>query len=148
MEILGMAEPRLTREQERAQKAFEKVNSVGENKEEKWKKDYGRLCLRLPALILQCGLCQALTFYQAKGGRTDVKKQEENCWYVYLKDLGETIDKVEYKKWEDYIDDVRNAKLKRYQWLTRETLACAKWFKRYAEAILKVELTDVGGNED
>ena len=38
----------------------------------------------------------------------------------------------------------RTAKLLEYQQLTREALKCAQWFKRYAEAVLKVQ---AGGDE-
>jgi CRISPR-associated protein Cmr5 len=117
----------ITRDQRRAQAAYQRIKGAERSA---WAEDYGRQCLHLPALIHQCGLCQALTFLEAKAP----KKHE--CEHlladiVGVAGLGST-------------ERVREAELVEYQRLTHEALACAQWFKRYAEAILRVE---AGGEE-
>ncbi len=125
-----MADERPTREQERAQAAFQLISEV---EKQKWKQEYGRQCLHLPALIHQCGLCQTLAFLEAKGA------DEKKPWFrVLLNHLG-SLTKIA-SDWRGLTNEVRNAPLLRYQWMTRETLACAQWLKRYAEAVLKVQL--------
>lgn len=118
-----------TREQERAQAAFRKVSDVSS---EDWKKHYGRQCLHLPALIHQCGLCQALTFLESKGADDDKKP-----WFHRL--LDDLAHMMDIRGRQALTETVRNAPLSEYQRLTLEALKCAQWFKRYAEAILKVE---------
>lgn len=117
----------ITRDQRRAQSAFQRIKDVERSA---WPKEYGRQCLRLPALIHQCGLCQALAFLQAKGAKRDECRQLL-ADIVGVAGLGSA-------------EHVRDAELTQYQILTREALACAQWFKRYAEAILRVE---AGGEE-
>ncbi len=123
-----------TREQQRAEKAFQRIRAASN---EPWAREYGRLCLRLPALIQQCGLCQALTFYEAKGA-ADVRGQSRNPeFHRLLEDLAEVSGLAPNRA--VLLDEVRKADLVRYQWMTRELLRCAVWFKRYAEAYLKVQ---------
>lgn len=117
----------ITREQQRAQAAYGKITAV---KPQPWGEDYGRQCLHLPALIHQCGLCQALTFLEAKA----VKKPE----------CGKLLADVLAAAGLGSTGAVRGAEVGEYQRMTRDALACAQWFKRYAEAILKVE---AGGEE-
>lgn len=135
-----MAERKATRDQKRAQAAY-KVVSQANDRGESWRKNYGRQCLRLPALIHQCGLCQALAFFQAKGGEVGDKKGKE-YFHQVLQDLAtvsgleETAAKLAERSWSE--------DMKTYQWMTREAMASAQWLKRYAEAVLKVE----SGGED
>jgi len=145
-----MPESKPTREQERARIAYEKVDKI---QNEVWKDDYGRMCMRLPTLIHQCGLCQAIAFCQAKGGdeKKDPQKKEvtdnakKEAIRRFLLDLSSVV--AEASTIKEFADSVRTAPFTKYQWLTRETLACSKWFKRYAEAILKVDLTKPEPNE-
>ena len=94
-------------------------------KDEDCAEDYARQCLNLPALIHQCGLCQALAFLESKGKN------------VLLDDLA--ISSSLAKDAQSLTDKVRKAEMQQYQWMSREMLSCALWFKRYAEAVLKVE---------
>ncbi len=128
-----------TREQQRAEGAFRRVRDVSQ---ESWAKEYGRLCLRLPALIQQCGLCQALTFYEAKGAAVEDGKLKHPEFYRLLDDLAKVSGLADGR--QTLLDRVRAADILQYQWMTRELLRCAVWFKRYAEAYLKVQ----SGEED
>ena len=123
-----MADTRPTREQERAQAAYSKVSGVAAS-DTGWKQDYGRQCRHLPALIHQSGLCQTLTFLAAKGA-ADKKK---GYFQQVLDDLA-CVTKIE-KDGKALTAAVRTADMQKYQWMSREALACAQWLKRYTEAL-------------
>ena len=117
----------ITREQRRAQAAFRKIKQAQGSAQPE---AYGRQCLHLPALIHQCGLCQALTFLEAKAPKKP-ECRELLADILEAAGIGSTA-------------NVRDAEVTAYQRMTRDALACAQWFKRYAEAILRVE---AGGDE-
>ncbi len=119
-----------TREQHRAQAAYDRVSAVAG---EPWKEDYGRQCVHLPALIQQSGLCQALAFLDAKGA----DERKKPCFHRLLDDLAAVTRLAPDGR--RLAGEARQADVTRYQWMTIEALKCAQWFKRYAEAVLKVE---------
>ncbi len=55
-----------TREQERAQRAHDRVSRQRSDEKRKQEADYQRFAKRFPALIQNCGLAQAIAFAQAK----------------------------------------------------------------------------------
>jgi CRISPR-associated protein Cmr5 len=124
-----------TREQQRAQLAFARVSAV---ESEDWAKDYGRQCLHLPALIHQCGLCQALAFVDSKGA----DGQKKPYYHRLLEDLA-TVMKFGGGR-QALTTAARGTGLAEYQRLSREALKSAQWLKRYAEAVLKAQ---AGGDE-
>ena len=124
---------RRTRSQLRAEAAHRHVTAI-QKENEPWAKDYGRQCLRLPSLILQCGLCQSLAFLEAKGGGDGVRAK---AFSRLLADLTQVV-YGEKGASPGLAEETRTASSQRYLWLTRETLACSQWFKRYAEAVLRV----------
>ncbi len=128
----NLSEMKTTRTQERAQAAFKAVMEI---KGEKWSDDYGRQCLNLPALIHQCGLCQALAFLVAKGADEEKKPYFKKL----LNDLALTSKLSDIRDWETLTQQSREVRMQEYQRMSREILSCALWFKRYAEAVLKVE---------
>jgi CRISPR/Cas system CMR-associated protein Cmr5 small subunit len=93
------------------------------------REDYGRVCRRLPSLILNAGLCQAVTFLEAKAPKKAAFGQA-------LKDLGEIVDVL------DLATKARTAKSSEYRRISTEALRCAQYLKRYAEAF------DLGSDED
>jgi CRISPR-associated protein Cmr5 len=116
-----------------------------------WCKKYGRQCLRLPALILQCGLCQTVAFFEAKAqdGSEENSNQARRYFSALLDDLAEALGFTPFKHGtpqrtdsprSQLIEKARMAGLTEYQKLNRDALQCANYFKRYAEAILKVQL--------
>ncbi len=111
--------PKPTRDQRRAQAAFDAIDAMRGNPEGKG--DYGRYAIRLPALIHAAGLCQALAFLEAKSKKPGVKK--------LLDDFQRTAG-LESKS-------TRTAGITEYQRMTREAMHCAEWFKRYSEAFLE-----------
>ena len=116
----------ITREQMRAQQVFEKVSGVaGQN----FAREYGSFSLSFPAFVHGCGLCQAVAFVQAKQGDAGRKL----ALRTYLNHLAACCG---YSDSARFADEIRRADLVRYQYLTREVMAYANWFKRYSEALL------------
>ena len=120
-----MSETRGTRQQERARGAYHRVFVA---QERDWKEKYGRMCRRLPFLILECGLCQTLAFLQSK-----VKRGEKTEFGQVLNDLSAVAGNEQ--DGSKYAEKARNVGVTEYQRMTREALECAQWFKRYAEAL-------------
>lgn len=96
-------------------------------------KDYGRLCLSFPTLVQVNGLRLAVAFYQSKaeGNRDSAHGQ-------YLSNLGDTIG---FTLWD--VKYIFPEKFTAYSSLSKQALAASVWYKRYAEAILKVDVTDL-----
>jgi CRISPR-associated protein Cmr5 len=130
-----------TREQLRAAKAHEIISNIkSKSKPENEVKSFGRQCLRLPALIHQCGLCQAIAFLEAKakGKDNEFKKVVESLAHV----IGAPMPESQRLNGNDFAKQVREASMVEYQWLTREALKASQWLKRYSEAILGAKATD------
>jgi CRISPR/Cas system CMR-associated protein Cmr5 small subunit len=106
----------MTREQTRAHEAYRRIGNVP--KEEH--KEYGGNCLRLPAMIHQCGLCQTLAFLQAKGAKNPAFRRilDDLAGVTGLAASGDAL-----------ADATRAADLGRYQRFTREVLAGATYLK-------------------
>jgi CRISPR-associated protein Cmr5 len=134
-----------TREQVRAAAAHALISEI-KGGSEKSAKEFGRQCLRLPSLIHQCGLCQALAFLEAKKfgpvvhGLARVVSAPED-------DAKKRLDGPALAK------QAREAGMIEYQWLSREALKSAQWLKRYTEAILNLkpgdadEASNTGGGQ-
>jgi CRISPR-associated protein Cmr5 len=119
-----MAETKPTRDQERAQAAYARVEKAAGTRSAK---EYKAQCRELPALIHHCGLCQALAFFEAKGAGAEGKKHFQQI----LEDLAVV------SKLPELPAKARTADVQEYQRMTMEAMACAEWLKRYAEALLK-----------
>jgi len=96
---------------------------------DKTKKEYGAMALKLPLLVRQAGLVQALTFVEARG---------KNSQKRILDDLATVLGLSK----DELLTQAREAHLCDYMYLTCRVLWALEWFKRFAQAILKVELTD------
>ncbi len=127
-----MAGSRVTLHQRRAQDAYEAVSRAGKN--ERMKKRYGSLCLRLPGLIQHCGLCQTVAFLQSKSDPDP--SSGKHYFHLVLNDLAVLTGSENGGK---LAEKVRAAPVKEYQRLTREAFACSEWLKRYSHAVLGVE---------
>lgn len=123
----------ITRQQERAQKAYKCISPRIKETEDQGKmsvkdnEEYSQLAKKFPALVHNCGLAQALAFVQAK-------EKDANVGKAYLSHLSEVM---ELEKNEDLGKLSRTAKLMEYQHLTREAIEAATWLKRYSEALLE-----------
>ncbi|CQR53503.1 type III-B CRISPR module-associated protein Cmr5 [Paenibacillus riograndensis] len=112
-----------------AEKAMQSIRSV-EADPDCNNKDYGRLCLLFPSMVQVNGLRLTVAFFQSKG------KSQKTLHQRYLQDLAAAVGSA---AWETGLstNDMMD-----YRDLTRHVLQAAVWFKRYAEAILKVEAAD------
>ncbi|MBS3967036.1 MAG: type III-B CRISPR module-associated protein Cmr5 [Truepera sp.] len=115
----------MTREQRRAKSTFERV-SQHQGKEKTWRDQYGGMAHKIPVLVRQAGLAQTLAFVESRG---------KDPHRMLLADLAKT---VELSK-DALLKQSREAPLGEYLRLTREVLAVAQWYKRFAQSVLDVE---------
>jgi len=103
-------------------------------------KKYGSMIHKMPALLQTAGLCQALHFVQARGD-DDQRKivlhlarqlHRVNSYIVDAKTL---------------LERARKAELEEYLQLTDEAMACAAWYRRLVQGILKVDASEDGAAE-
>ncbi|MFU1798622.1 type III-B CRISPR module-associated protein Cmr5 [Paenibacillus azoreducens] len=110
------------------------LNGVRMAEQKSYGKEYGRICQQFPSLVLVNGLRLSVAYLQSK-------QKEDNkqgaAYQQFLRDFGSAVD---VNNWVDINNE--NMPIPQYLDLTRRTLKAAVWFKRYAEAILKVESTD------
>jgi len=138
-----------TLDQRRASKAWDFVNNLNKEIEEKLlsdkekqdsekkkkkieeaRKKYRSLALKTPVLILTNGLGQTLAFFKSKGGEHDLLYGHLSKWLVNeskIYDQGELVQKI------------INGDSTTYRQATTETLAFLNWLKRFAEAVLPPE---------
>ena len=114
----------VTRAQQYAQKAFEKVQIQAKISTKDLRDKYSGFAKRFPSLIHSCGLAQALAFAQAKAP------------VGYLEDLSFVLNRGNP---EVLFDNTRKAEIPEYIQLSREAIAAAGWLKRYAEALIQDE---------
>jgi len=118
-----------TLQQKFAEKVYQKVKAIESQQDQNYQKEYGAMALRLPVLVRQAGLIQALTFAEARG---------KEAHRQMLTDLAGVLG---FSK-EELLARAREATLGEYMYLTRQVLWALEWFKRFAQAILKVEATE------
>lgn len=125
----------MTLEQQRAATAYQHVQVVTEKKDRVL---YGAMAQKLPALIRNAGLCQALHF---------VKSRKNPVLDKLLEHLALQLRRID----QDITDSdslcaqVRKAELAHYVWLTREALATITWYGRLARSEWNVLPSDDPG---
>lgn len=116
-----------TRDQQRGRVAFEHVRkAVGSNDPE----GYKQYALKLPALIRQSGLAQAIAFVHAKGGEGGASLLRDLSCQMHAFKL------LEKEGVAALQEGCLTAGLMEYQRLTREATACLVWYKRFAQSLL------------
>jgi CRISPR-associated protein Cmr5 len=124
-----------TRDQQRAALAYKHVSAyVGDDDNVKKRaKKYATIVHKLPALLQTSGLCQALHFVAS---RTDTEQRS------YIDHLAEQLSRVDpgIKAREDLLKKAREANLDGYLRLTDEAMACAAWYRRLVQSLLKIEM--------
>ncbi len=124
----------MTREQKRASFAYARVKQHEQN--EKIRKDYGSMALRFPALLRSAGLVQALAFVESRSNEGHKR---------FIHDFASVLAELEganpsgKEAFDNLFERARKAELPEYLRMTREALAVADWFKRFAQSVLKVE---------
>jgi len=118
-----------TIQQKYAQKIYGQVNDFAEanlGKDNVVRREYGSMAHKLPVLVRQAGLIQALAYVDTRG--KDSQK-------VLLEHLAQTLGFTR----KILLEEARNASLPKYMLLTRQTLWALEWYKRFAQSILGVE---------
>lgn len=131
-----------SREQEYAASVYARVESFRAqhpDEKDKDRKHYGSMAHKLPVLVRQAGLVQALAF---------VHSRDKAPTNQLLSDLAQTVDAGSAA---NLLNRSRQANLPEYIYLTDQVMLALKWYKRFAQSVLKVEPTDDdndgGGNE-
>ncbi len=138
-----MTEPIVSRSQQALQDAHRRVTSVAvlypirsqdeekkRRKNEKARKNYGSLCHSFPVLVLRDGLCQTLSFYEAK------KKERDDQFDLALRHIREILGLQTADG--DASFQVAQFPIDRYMRETTRLLDAWIYHKRFAESILKV----------
>lgn len=112
-----------------AYKAITREDQLNKEKRKGEGQQYGQLCHRFPSLVLTNGLRLAVVFFEAKG-----KKDPKHPCTRYLNDLKSALN-INDKDWDEVLQKTNRD----YLYASRQVLSASVWFKRYAEAILKVE---------
>jgi CRISPR-associated protein Cmr5 len=126
-----------TRSQEFAETVYHKVKTIKDRKDNKGKEDkafrlkYGSMSHKLPILIRSAGLVQALEF---------VASRKEEALDALLDHLAQIVGSPSGSLLRD---EARKADLLGYMRLTNRSLDALTWFKRFAESVLEIRLSDV-----
>jgi len=118
-----------TLQQEYAAEVYKCIQEIQQmyQADEKKQKEYGAMAMKLPILVRQSGLVQALTFVATRG-----KDSQRHI-------LGHLANVV--RSSADLLEEAREARLGEYMFLTRRVLWALEWFKRFAQAELRVDPT-------
>jgi len=113
----------MSRQQDWAQRAFSAVTA--QKTKTATEKKYATYCMKTPSLLLQSGLVQTTAFLRSRG---------EEAAKAYLDDLAKTLgepsgDKLDHR--------ARTAALGDYLRLSRDAVAVASWFRRFAQVELE-----------
>lgn len=111
-----------TRSQTWAQDAYERVKEAAKRGDAS---EYKDMALKFPVLVRQAGLSQALAFVDSRG---------KDAHKALGDDLARTLG---HKGLRDLAQRAREAELLGYLRLTREVLAVAEWYKRFAQALIE-----------
>lgn len=126
----------VSKEQERAKKAWDLVSNIKNDTIEK----YAALAKSAPVMILTNGLGQTLAFFISKG-----KSKEYSLLYSHLNEwLSDNVVWTENQDIDDsLIERVIHEKSQGYRMATEEALAFLAWAKRFATALAKDGGADV-----
>ena len=119
-------------EQRYARTAYERVSAYAEGHPEgsKERKQYGSMAHKLPILVRQAGLVQALEFVESRG------KEPHKLL------LGDLAVAVGEDNAEGLLERTRTVEIPDYIFLTHQVMLALKWYKRFAQSVLKVEPTE------
>lgn len=126
-----------TRDQDRAALAYAHVEPFL-RRDEGEKKKYATIVHKLPALLQSAGLCQTLHFAQSRP--SDAQKEILDHLAAQLHRVNPAI-----KNRDQLLDRARSADLAQYLQLTDEAMACAAWYRRLVQGVLKIEASDADG---
>ena len=131
------------REQEYAATVYSHVNEFRTrhpDENDKDRKRYGSMAHKLPILVRQAGLVQALAFANSRSSKDPYN---ELLTHLAMTVGASSADNLLYRS--------RKACLSEYIYLTDQVMLALKWYKRFAQSVLKVDPTDDdddGGDND
>lgn len=115
-----------------ARAVYDKITIINtDDKDDSYKKKYGKMALKLPVLVQNAGLLQALAFVEDKG----VDDQKD-----LVKDLAAVLNLQDAKALRDACIDLPFSE---YRYLTRRAVIALTWFKRFAQSTWPEILKDV-----
>ncbi|MFZ1753940.1 MAG: type III-B CRISPR module-associated protein Cmr5 [Caldilineaceae bacterium] len=117
-----------TREQKYAESAYNQVHAIWAEGE-KYHKQYGSLAHKLPILVRQAGLSQALAFAATR--KPDAQQK-------LLKHLAATVIDDSF---EELLNQSRQKPLLEYMRLSENVMLALTWYKRFVQSILGVDPT-------
>lgn len=124
-----------TLEQKRAKYALDAITKAKENDREKNGEGYGRHVRKLPAMILNNGLGQALAFLLA-----DAEKDKQKASYQLYTDLNDWLCKKDNSRCifdnGDLIKSLMDNDRSQYLQAQNEALKLLVWIKKFADAYL------------
>ncbi|RRR70864.1 MAG: type III-B CRISPR module-associated protein Cmr5 [Candidatus Viridilinea halotolerans] len=121
-----------TREQTYASRVYALIKPLSA-KDEAERKAYGSLAHKLPILIRTAGLAQALAFVAARNKEGTPQRR-------LLAHLEEVLQQTNLlAQGANLVERSRTASFEEYMRLTEGSLQALLWFKRFAQAELKVE---------
>lgn len=126
------------RDRERARIAHQHVSRLLD-RDESIRKKYATFVHKMPALISSAGLCQAVHFIQSRN------QDAGNEYLGHLTAQLQHVDKT-LKDPSTLADRVRGAPLDMYLRLTQEAFLCSAWYRRMVQGVLKIEASDVDGD--
>lgn len=121
-----------TRDQEYAQKIYEQVTAIDREASEDDKKKYGTMALKLPVMVRTAGLVQSIAFVQARNKEGTFPRK-------LLDHVAETTG---HGSVNGLFQAAQRAELAEYMLLTQQVMDVLRWYKRFAQSVLKVEPTD------
>lgn len=124
-----------TLDQQRAALAFTQVSEFEGEANKAEAKKYASMVHKLPALLASAGLCQALHFVASRSDENQRKLVGHMAKQLERTDPQATSA-------DQLLARIRSADLASYLRLTEEAIACAAWYRRMVQAVLKMEATD------
>lgn len=128
--------PLRSMDQERAEFALKKIQSVDADSDESHKKEVRRYLNNLPALIRMNGLGQALAFFRMKGEGTahDAIYRMVGTWLCDASSKGRI-----FSESADVLTSITQSDMAHYMAAQNEALALLQWLKKFAVALLPKE---------
>ncbi len=122
----------MTRQQKWAKEAYAKVTAYRGKADEK---KYRTLCMKMPVLILQSGLVQAIAFVRSRE-----KKKNVGIGEAFCNDLAAVYGITDADGGKALMEQVQGADdLSVYLAMTRDLIDVSTWFQRFAQSELESE---------
>ncbi|MFC5703833.1 type III-B CRISPR module-associated protein Cmr5 [Cohnella faecalis] len=97
---------------------------------------FGTICHQFPSMVRLNGLRLTAIFYDAKASASDSSVRSK-AYSRYCKYMEQALE-LQGVRLSEFVNSPACDSI-RYRLLSRQALAASIWFKRYAEAILKVD---------